>query len=173
MGRHRAALAVALAGLVALAPALTHAIMSGEESKLVPSGDADYAAGKAAFLAEDWPGTVANLTMVVMRRPWHDNAHAMLGYAWRKLGDYDLSLEHYGTALTLNPRHRGALEYLGEAYLELGRVEEAGATYRRLAKVCSFIVMGFDNQGWKSGCEELEELAAAFQQHGVPLPGGS
>ena len=173
MSRNRAALAAVFAGLLALVPASAGAIMSGEESKLAPSGDADYAAGKAALLAEDWPSTVANLTMVVMRRPWHDNAHAMLGYAWRKLGDYDLSLEHYGTALTLNPRHRGALEYLGEAYLELGRVEEAGATYRRLAKVCSFIVMGFDNQGWKSGCEELEELTAAFEAHGVPPPGGS
>ena len=30
--------------------------------------------------------------------------------------------------------------------------------------------MGFDNQGWKSGCEELEELTAAFAAHGVPLP---
>jgi hypothetical protein len=83
MGKHPAALAVVLAGLIALAPASTRAIMSGEESKLAPSGDADYAAGKAAFQAEDWPGTVANLTMVVMRRPWHDNAHTMLGYAWR------------------------------------------------------------------------------------------
>ena len=79
-----------LAGLLRWPGIGARAIMSGEESKLAPSGDADYAAGKAAFLAEDWPGTVANLTMVVMRRPWHDNAHAMLGYAWRKLGDYDL-----------------------------------------------------------------------------------
>ena len=111
MGRHPAVLAVVLAGMIALAPASARAIRSGEESKLAPSGDADYAAGKAAFQAEDRPGTVANLTTVVMRRPWHDNARNMLGYAWRKLGRYDPSLEHYGTALTLNPRRRGALEY--------------------------------------------------------------
>jgi tetratricopeptide (TPR) repeat protein len=172
MARLRSGLARLLTALLLLAPLPATAIMSGEESKLAPSGDADYAAGKAAFQAEDWPATVGNLTMVVMRRPWHDNAHTMLGFAWRTLGNYDLSFEHYRTALALNPRHRGALEYLGEAYLELGRAEEAQATYRRLVKVCSFIVMGFDNRGWKSGCEELEDLAAAFAAHGVPVPGG-
>ena len=111
--------------------------------------------------------------MVVMRRPWHDNAHTMPGFAWRKLGNYELSLEAYQTALTLNLRHRGALEYLGEAYLDLDRLDDARATYRRLAKVCGQFVMGFDNNGWKHNCEELEDLASAFAAHGAPLPGAS
>lgn len=168
----RRAWMVGMALLLALAsPA--RAIMSGAESRLEASSDADYAAGKAAFEREDWPGTIANLTLVVMRRPWHDNAHAMLGYAWRKLGRYDLSFASYHETLALNPRHRGALAYLGEAYLELGREEHARATLLRLAEVCDLVVMAFDNQGWKSGCEELLELKAAFETHGVALPGGS
>ena len=69
----------------------------------------DYAAGKAAFLAEDWQGTVGNLTMVVMRRPWHDNAHTMLGYAWRKLGNYDLSLDHLSDCADPEPTASAAL----------------------------------------------------------------
>jgi tetratricopeptide (TPR) repeat protein len=158
-----------LALWLALLPGAAEAVMSGEESRLAPSGDADYAAGKDAFKRKDWEGTVANLTLVVLRRPWHDNAHAMLGFAWRKLGNFDLSLEHYDAALSLNPRHKGALEYLGEAYLELGRIEDAQATYRRLVGVCRFVVMGFDNQGWKSGCEELDDLKEAFAERGVPL----
>jgi tetratricopeptide (TPR) repeat protein len=170
----RFCLAILLAAAAVLAPAGgARAIMSGEESRLAPSGDADYAAGKAAFLADDWQGAVGNLTMVVLRRPWHDNAHNMLGYSWRKLGNYDLSLEHYRIALDLNPRHRDALAYLGEAYLDLGRTAEADATFRRLARVCGFVVMGFDNNGWRTGCEELEELAGAYAARGVPLPPAS
>lgn len=166
-----AALLLMAAGMLAAAPAV--AIMSGEESKLAPSGDADYAAGRAAFEREDWQGAIGNLTMVVLRRPWHDNAHSMLGYSWRKLGNYDLSFAHYEKALSLNPRHRGALAYLGESYLELGRYDEARDMLLRLAEVCDYVVMAFDNQGWKSGCEELEVLKESFAEHGVPLTRGS
>ena len=160
-------IALALA-LFAASPA--SAIMSGEESRVTRSSDSDYADGKEAFQAGDWPKAIAALNKVVARRPWHDNAHNMLGYAWRKLGNYDLALAHYDKALALNPRHRGALEYLGEAYLELGRIEEANATIRRLAELCNLVVMAFDNTGWKSGCEELEDLKEAFAHHGIPLP---
>ncbi len=153
---------------LAVSPAL--AIMSGEESNRVRSGDSDYADGKEAFEAEDWQAVIAALDKVVARRPWHDNAHNMLGFSWRKLGDYERAFVHYDKALSLNPRHRGALEYLGEAYLELGRVDEAKAILLRLAKVCDYVVMAFDNQGWKSGCEELRDLKEAFAEHGVPLP---
>ncbi len=154
-------------GLVA-SPAL--AVMSGEESNTVRSGDSDYADGKEAFLAEDWPAAIKALDKVVARRPWHDNAHNMLGFSWRKLGDYERAFAHYDKALSLNPRHRGALEYLGEAYLKLGRTDEAKVILLRLAKVCDYVVMAFDNHGWKSGCEELRDLKEAFAEHGVPLP---
>jgi tetratricopeptide (TPR) repeat protein len=157
-------------GMLLTAPAPARAIMSGEASQLVPSSDPDYAAGKTAFLAENWQVAIANLTVVVLRRPWHDNAHNMLGYSWRKLGNYDLSPEHYQTAPALNPRHKDALAYLGEAYLDLGRVEEANATFQRLAKVCSFVVMGFDNNGWRFGCEELEALHTAYIERGLTPP---
>ena len=158
--------------LLCLAPAVSPAlaIMSGEESNTVRSGDSDYADGKEAFLAEDWPAAIEALDKVVARRPWHDNAHNMLGFSWRKLGNYERAFVYYDKALTLNPRHRGALEYLGEAYLELGRIKEANATLLRLAEVCNYVVMAFDNQGWKSGCEELRDLKEAFAEHGVPLP---
>lgn len=163
-----------LAGLAAtaVAPGEAAAIMSGAESRLEPSSDADYAAGKAAFLRKDWLEAVASLTLVVMRRPWHDNAHAMLGHAWRKLGNHELSFASYQEALKLNPRHRGALEYVGEAYLELGRIDEARATLMRLAEVCDLVVMAFDNRGWKSGCEELDDLKQAFVARGVAWRAG-
>ena len=164
------AVGLCVAALAASVPFPAAAIMSGEESKLAPSGDADYAAGKEAFQAERWQVAIANLTMVVLRRPWHDNAHTMLGYSWRKLGNYDLAFAHYQAALELNPRHRGALAYLGAAYLDLGRKAEADDTYRELAAVCQFVVMGFDNDGWFNGCDELEALQAEYEGHGVPLP---
>lgn len=161
-------LSLAVAALACPGPA--RAIMSGQESRLAPSSDPDYAAGKAAFEAGDWQAVVAHMTMVLVGRPWHDNAETMLAYAWRKLGRYDLALEHYAEALGRNPRNRDALEYLAEAYLDLGRGEEADATVLRLAKVCDEVVMAFDNTGWKSGCEQLNEVKEVYAERGRPLP---
>ena len=162
---------VVVAAVLLLAAAPARAIMSGAESRLAPSGDADYAAGKAAFERDEWQAAIAHLTLVLVNRPWHDNANTMVAYAWRKLGEHELAFAHYARALEQNPRHRGALEYLGEAYLDLGRVDEARTTLLRLVRVCDDVVMAFDNTGWKSGCEELLDLKAAFAERDVPLPG--
>ena len=76
---------------------------------------------------------IEHMTRVIAQRPWHDDAHNLMGFAYRKLGDYDRALEAYDRALELNPHHRGALEYLGEAYLELDRPELAKDMLDRLA----------------------------------------
>ncbi len=160
-----------LAALLLLSTAApSWAIMSGAESPRARSSDPDYADGREAFLRQDWPAAIAALLKVIERRPHHDNAHNMLGFAYRKMGDYEKAFHHYHRALELYPRHKQALEYLAEGYLELGRIEEAKATVLRLHEVCRFVVMAFDNNGWKYGCPELADLEKAFAAHGVPWP---
>ena len=141
------------------------AVASGDESTRAESGDKDYAAGKRAFEAEDWQGVIDNMAKVIERRPWHDNALSFMGYAYRRLGDYDQALAFYGRALDRNPRNRGALEYLGEAYLELGQPEKAKEMLDRLEAECKRIAVGFSNGGWKSGCEEWETLLERYDAY--------
>ena len=154
--------AAVFAVVVGAAPA-GHAVaaLSGGSSAAppAPSGDPDYAAGKAAFDRKDWQAAIANLSLVSAGGPQEDEAQTMVAYAWRKLGRYDLALESYAAVLARSPRHRGALEYLGEAYLDLGRVDDANATRARLAQACG-----------GAGCEELEDLERAYAEHGVPAP---
>lgn len=164
-------LATALAIAVALPgaqPAM--AVFTGEMSARAPSGDADYAAGMKAFDAGDWPGVIEAMTAVVARRPHHDNAWTRLGYAHRKVGDFEESLDAYGRALSINPHHRGAMEYLGEAYLELDRVWEAKRLLDRLAVECRTVALGFTDGDFTSGCEEHATLAAAIAAHGRGEP---
>jgi tetratricopeptide (TPR) repeat protein len=52
-----------------------------------------------------------------------------LGYAQRKLGDYDAALVAYDRALALRPGFPEALEYRGEAYLGLNRVADVKQVY--------------------------------------------
>lgn len=166
----RAAVTAILVAVTCQQAAPARAIMSGQESRLAPSGDADYAAGRAAFEREDWSAAIGHLTLVLIRRPWHDNALTMVGHSWLELGDHDRSLAAYHEALAINPLHRGATEYLGEAYLEMGLIEEANAQLIRLVQLCNDVVMAFNNTGWKSGCEELDELTAAYAARSIPLP---
>jgi tetratricopeptide (TPR) repeat protein len=55
-----------------------------------------------------------------------------LGYANRKLGKHSQALEAYEHALELNPDYSYAIEYQGQAYLGLNRIDEARFNYLRL-----------------------------------------
>lgn len=55
-----------------------------------------------------------------------------LGYANRKLGRHAQALDAYEHALKLNPDYSYAIEYQGQAYLGLNRIDEARFNYLRL-----------------------------------------
>ena len=162
---HPLAMAALCVLAIAITPLSAFAVASGDQSQRTESGDKDYAAGIRAFEARDWQGVVDNMQKVVVRRPWHDNAWSRMGYAERKLGNYDKALEHYGKALKLNPHNRGALEYLGEAYLDLGQPDRAEEMLNKLEAECKRVAIGFTNGGWKSGCEEWQDLKDALEDY--------
>jgi tetratricopeptide (TPR) repeat protein len=162
---------VALGALAASLPSTPVTAITGlGESEQAPPGDDDYAAGKAAFEREDWQGVIDHLTRVIAERPWDDDAHNLMGFAYRKLGDYDQALEQYDRALTLNPHHRGALEYLGEAYLDLDRPELAKAMLDRLTVECQRIAASATEDAWQTDCEEWQDLNEAYRAY---LSGGA
>ena len=55
-----------------------------------------------------------------------------LGYTLRQQGKYEESIRAYYEALRLRPGYPEALEYLGEAYVKLGRVDDARRVLDRL-----------------------------------------
>jgi len=59
-------------------------------------------------------------------------AYSSLGYASRRLGDYEFAVQAYDTALELNPEYAEAIEYRGEAFLGLGEVDRAKDAYMKL-----------------------------------------
>jgi tetratricopeptide (TPR) repeat protein len=74
----------------------------------------------------------------------------LMGYSARKMQRYDDSMAHYLRALEINPKHKGALEYIGELYLTLNQPDDAKAMLAKLEKVCFL------------GCDEKTELAEAI-----------
>jgi tetratricopeptide (TPR) repeat protein len=55
-----------------------------------------------------------------------------VGYTSRKLGEYEKALQSYNEALRLNPSYAEAIEYRGEAYLGLNRIDDAKSAYMQL-----------------------------------------
>ena len=64
--------------------------------------------------------------------PEFHQAFSSLGYALRKTGRHAEALEAYDRALTLAPFYVEAIEYRAEAYLGLGRLDDAKEAYMLL-----------------------------------------
>jgi Flp pilus assembly protein TadD len=108
--------------------------------------DPDYAAGKKAIEAREWQKAIKSLSSAALRDTRNPDIQNYLGYAHRNAGEMELAFKHYERALQLNPRHRGAHEYVGEAYLMVNNLAKAEEHLAALKKICLI------------PCEELGDL---------------
>ena len=116
-------------------------------------GAADLARGRAALTHKDWPEAVNAFEKVVALEPRNADAWNWLAYANRKNGKLDAAFKYYDKALSLDPKHRGAYEYQGEAFLMARQLAKAENNLATLAKLCN------------SSCEEYVELKEAIANY--------
>ena len=109
----------------------------------------------AAAQQNDWKSAAATMQAAVASNPNNPDYHSLYAYSLRKGGtsDMDQVFKHYNEALRLDPKHRGAHEYLGEAYLMVGNVAKAKEHLAQLDKICFF------------GCSEYNELKQAISAY--------
>jgi tetratricopeptide (TPR) repeat protein len=115
--------------------------------------DPDFAAGKRAIVAGDWNAAIEALTSAGLRDDRNADIQNYLGYAYRRLRQFDPAIWHYQQALTLNPRHRSAHEHLGEAYLAQGDLAKASEQLEDLERICLL------------PCDEHDDLARAIASY--------
>ena len=84
-------------------------------------------------------------------------AENWIAYSYRKSGHLDEAFLHYDKALTIDPRHRGAHSYLGEAYLMAGNVPKAEEHLKILDKLCFFPCTEYT---------QLKKAVAYYKEHG-------
>jgi len=70
--------------------------------------------------------------------PDNPDIMSLLGYSYRKTQNYENALTFYQWALRVEPRHRGANEYLGELYLETDQFDKAMRQLEILDSLCTF-----------------------------------
>src|ERR1700674_2005306 len=98
----------------------------------------DYASaiGQLKALGQDDRADVANL----------------IGYSYRKLGDYKVSQIWYERALKADPSHVRTWQYYGLWQLEQGNREQAQYHLSRIGKICG------------TDCDEYRSLASALEK---------
>ena len=114
-----------------------------------PAVDANYAKGLGAIDKGDWNLAVFHFYKVIEANPKNADAQNWLGYSYRRLKDLNNAFARYKKALAIDPNHKGAHEYIGEAYLQSGNLAKAEEHLAALTRLCA------------RGCEELEELKEA------------
>jgi tetratricopeptide (TPR) repeat protein len=111
---------------------------------------------RAAITAGDFAAAQSGLKAALAADPGNADLHNLYAYAMRKGANPDMQLvfKHYNEALRIDPKHRGAQEYIGEAYLMTGNLAKAKEHLAALDKLCFF------------GCAEytmLKKAIAAYE----------
>ena len=137
------------------------ALVTQGHARDLPSAPASAAQGtidqaRAAIDKQDWAGARTRLTDALAEDPASADVHNLLGYVYRKQPERDLAkaFVHYRLALGFDPRHRGAHEYIGEAYLQDDRLADAMRHLEALETICG-----------NRTCEEYADLSAAIARY--------
>ncbi len=111
----------------------------------------------AAIARKDWVAAQTTLKQALVGNTQNADYHNLYAYSLRKGANPDMKLVffHYEEALRINPKHRGAHEYIGEAYLQTGDLAKAREHLAVLDKLCYF------------GCEEFTDLKAAVKKYEI------
>jgi tetratricopeptide (TPR) repeat protein len=106
-----------------------------------------------AIVAQQWPKALDLLKAQQARLGRNADLHNLLGFVYRKQAspDLDKAFDHYRQALEIDPGHRGAHEYIGEAYLMRKQPAKAREHLQTLQRLCG-----------GTGCEEYQDLAKAL-----------
>ena len=116
----------------------------------------DLTAVRAKIKAKEFKAAIADLNVMIDKGVQHADVYNLLGFSLRKSGDLKTAYTFYKKALDFDPEHKGALEYLGELYVETGELAKAHQHVVLLQKLCP------------QGCEELEDLEKAIAQATPP-----
>ena len=118
-----------------------------------PSAQSYYDDAKKSLEKNKWKPALANLKKAVELDPNNADIHNLLGYSYRKAGDLPKAFEEYAIALKLNPKHIGALEYRGEAYLMANDLAGAEEALKMLEGLCG------------KTCEQYDDLSKAIAEY--------
>jgi Flp pilus assembly protein TadD len=113
----------------------------------------DLTKARALIEKKDWNAAIAELEREARKDRNNADVQNLLGYSLRNAGQIDKAFTAYNNALRLDPKHKGAHEYIGVAYLLAKQPDKAKEHLAALKSICG------DN------CEETQDLAKAIADY--------
>ena len=113
-----------------------------------------YDEAKATVDSGNYGAALPMLAKLTQNDPQNADAWNLLGFSHRKLGQMADAAKAYDVALKINPKHLGALEYQGEMFVQLGKLDLAKANLAKLKGLCG-------------NCEEYSDLAKVLKTAGA------
>jgi tetratricopeptide (TPR) repeat protein len=125
---------------------------SGGGGSAIGGGGGGYGIDDARALIDRgrYRDAIGILRHVIDAEPRNADALNLLGFSLRKAGDMRNAQGFYLKALKIRPNHRGANEYLGELYVEIGDLGKARAQLEALEAICG------------TSCDEYRELKSVI-----------
>ena len=124
--------------------------VSSNEDKTNTTHSKEYYKAVKLIKANKFKDAIIILESLVTANPKDADILNYLGFSFRKTGDLVKSSNYYERALNINPKHLGALEYQGELFITLGKIDKAKANLARIDDICF------------TRCKELRELEKAI-----------
>jgi len=123
-----------------VAPAWAAGGGGGGEPKPLKLADPVIEKTQAAIAKQDWKRAQDITREALMKSPGNADYHNLYAYSIRKGENPDMGevFRHYNEALRIDPDHRNAHEYLGEAYLMVGNLAKAREHLQVLDRLCFF-----------------------------------
>ena len=118
----------------------------------------DYSMALRLIHHEKYGDAIPYLERALERRPHDADVLNYLGYTERMINNYQLSLSYYQKALTEDPDHKGAHEYLGELYLNMHDLTSAQGQLAELVRLCP------------DSCDERDALTKAIADYQAANP---
>ena len=100
-----------------------YAAGSSSDSKTSTTKSTYYYDAMKLIKKKSFVSAIKSLKKAEMNSKKDPDIYNYLGFANRKLGNLDKASYNYRKALEISPKHKGALEYQGEMYLTLGKLE--------------------------------------------------
>ncbi len=147
MSRYQFSLSAALFSVLLLGASPTAAMLGGGDSS-----DSDgFTMAKQMAMDGKHTAAIEKLNEVLKDDPKNADAWNLLGFSSRMTGAFDNAEKYYDNALSIDANHLGALNYMGQMFVQTGRIERAREMLVKLQTACD------------GTCEEYTQLATAIK----------
>ncbi len=134
-------------------PAATWAQSAEKKAEVPYRTDSGLITAEYELATGKYTQALNTLNNVLARHPENADAFTYIGFAYQQLGDIRQAATNYKRALLIDPKHLGALKYMGDLFILGNDLQRAMEQVEAIRSVCGH-----------TDCSELTDLQNAINK---------